>query len=117
MKDTTFKGSINLAIKKLMESNKSLRVLLVTPIFRARTDSGDGRNSDEYPVNSKYLVEYANAMVEAGKATHIPVLNMYESGLINKYNAEYWLDDGLYFSKAGQAMFATRLFDELSRLY
>lgn len=117
LKDTTFKGSINLAIKKLMESNKSLRVLLVTPIFRARTDSGDGRNSDEYPVNSKYLVEYVNAMVEAGKSAHIPVLNMYESGLINKYNAEYWLDDGLYFSKAGQAMFATRLFDELSRLY
>lgn len=117
LKDNTFKGSINLAIRNLMEANKSLRILLVTPIFRARTDSGDGRNSDEYAVNSKFLIEYANAMVDAGKKNHIPVLDMYSSGLINKYNADYWLDDGLYFSKAGQSMFATRLFDELSRLY
>jgi len=117
MKDTTYKGSINIAIKNLMDTNKSLKILLVTPIFRSRLDSGDNRNSDDYPVNTRYLVEYADAMVQIAKRNHVPVLNMYDSGMINTYNAEYWLDDGLYFSKNGQEMFATRLFDELSRLY
>lgn len=117
-KDTTFKGSLNLAIETLFNNNPSVKVLLITPLFRARMDAGDGRDSDSTSINSRYLVDYSTAIIEIAKINHIPVLDMMNEGLINKYNYKHWLgDDGLYLNDNGHSYFATRLYDKLSSLY
>lgn len=118
MKDTTFKGSLNLVIKGIFESNPSVKILLVTPMFRARMDAGDGRDSDSTKINSRYLSDYATAILDIAKINHVPVLDMMNEGLINKYNYNKWLgDDGLYLNDDGQSYFATRLYDRLLGLY
>lgn len=117
-KDTTFKGSLNMVIESIFASDPSVKILLVTPIFRARINYGDGRNSDVTSINSRYLSDYSNAILELSKINHVPVLDMMNEGLINKYNYKYWLgEDGLYLNDNGQSYFATRLYDTLLHLY
>lgn len=116
-KDTTFKGSLNLAIEKILTMNQSVKILLVTPMYRARIDSGDNRDSDSTPVNNRYLSAYVSAINEIASLNHIPVLDMMNEGMINKYNHTRWLEDGLYFNDNGHQLFATKLFDKLSSLY
>ena len=116
-KDTTFKGSLNLAIEAIFNSNPSVKLLIATPMFRARIDSGDGRDSDSTSINSRYLSDYATAVLDISKLKHIPVLDMMNEGLINQYNHSHWLEDGLYLNDNGQSYFATRLYDRLLLLY
>ncbi|MDD3121982.1 MAG: SGNH/GDSL hydrolase family protein [Candidatus Izemoplasmatales bacterium] len=117
MKDTTFKGSLNLTIKAIMDKNPSSRLLLITPLYRDRIDSGDKRNSDVTQINARYLNDYSNAIIDIAKLNHIPVLDMMNEGLVNKYNCSHWLTDGLYFNTKGHDMFATMLFNRLNSLY
>ena len=117
MKDTTFKGSLNLAIKSIFEKNKTTKLLVVTPTFRSRIDSGDNRDSDSTKINGRSLQDYTDAMISVSKKNHIPVLDMYGEGLINIHNSEYWLYDGLYFSQPGHNMFATMLYNKLNSIY
>ena len=116
-KDTTFKGSLNLVIQKIFEKNKSIRLLFITPVFRSRIDSGDNRDSDSTKISGRMLKDYSDAIKTISEINHIPVLDMYGSGLINKYNSEHWLYDGLYFSQEGHKLFATTLYKKLSSLY
>jgi len=60
--DTTFKGSLNLAIKKLLTKAPSAKVMFVSPIFRSSTEPGDDLDCDTNLVNDKYLRDFANAM-------------------------------------------------------
>lgn len=117
-KNTTFKGSLNLAIEEIFKNNPSVKLLLVTPIFRASIDVGDGRNSDSTTINARYLYHYSDAIKEIAKQDHIPVLDMTDEGLINKYNYKNWLsEDGIYLNDNGHSYFATRLYDKLLQLY
>lgn len=116
-KDTTFKGSLNLAIQKIFEKNKSIRLLFITPVFRSRIDSGDNRDSDSTKISGRMLKDYSDAIKTISEINHIPVLDMYGSGLINKYNSEHWLYDGLYFSQEGHKLFANTLYKKLGSLY
>lgn len=117
LKDTTFKGSLNMAIKAIFEKNPSVKLLLITPMYRSRIDSGDDRSSDDTKINGRLLKEYTTAVTTIAEMNHVPVMDMMTEGLINKYNSSYWLYDGLYFSKDGHGMFATRLYDKLNTLY
>lgn len=115
--DLTFKGSLNVAIKNILNKNPLTKILLVTPIFRSRIKVGDNKNSDDYTRNDFYLKEFANAMVEIGKYNHIPCLNLYEHGMINKYNSEAYLKDGLYLNDKGHELLADKIFDGLNSYY
>lgn len=94
--DTTFYGSMNNAIRMLLTYAPAMKILLVTPLFRARQDYGDGKNSDDYPKNYIYLNDYKEAIINIGKKYHLPVLNLYDNSCVNKYNYESYLIDGLY---------------------
>lgn len=114
---TSFKGALNMAIKNIILAAPKAKILLMTPIFRSRITSGDSKNSDEYTVNDRYLSEYCEAMVEVAKANHIPVVNMDEECMINKYNSTVYLSDGLHLNDAGQELFTAKLVNNLERFY
>ena len=113
----TFKGALNLAIKNIITAAPKAKIMLMTPIFRSRINTGDNKNSDEYTVNDRYLSEYVDAMIEVGKVNHVPVVDMYSNCMINKYNASVYLSDGLHLNDDGQSMFAAKLVDGLSMHY
>ena len=118
MNDTTFKGSLNLAINKLMAKAPQCKIMFATPIFRSSTEPGDGLDCDTNLVNDKYLGDFANAMVEIAKLNHIPCLDLFSECMINKYNSGIFLNtDGVYPSDKGHAMIAEKIHDGFCRYY
>lgn len=116
--DTTFKGSLNLAIKKLLTKAPSAKVMLVSPIFRSSTEPGDDLDCDINLVNDKYLRDFANAMSDIGKVNHIPCLDLFDECMINKYNSKIYLNkDGVYPSDKGHAMIAEKIHDGMCKFY
>lgn len=116
--DTTFKGSLNLAIKKLLTKAPGAKVMLVSPIFRSSTEPGDDLDCDTNLVNDKYLRDFANAMSDIGKVNHIPCLDLFDECMINKYNSKIYLNkDGVYPSDKGHAMIAEKIHDGMCKFY
>lgn len=116
--DTTFKGSLNLAIKKLLTKAPSAKVMLVSPIFRSSTEPGDDLDCDTNLVNDKYLRDFANAMSDIGKVNHIPCLDLFDECMINKYNSKIYLNkDGVYPSDKGHVMIAEKIHDGMCKFY
>lgn len=115
--DYTFKGALNTCIKNLMEKNPKIKLLIVTPLFRARLDADDFRNSDDTLINELYLVDYVDAMKQISEFNHIPCLDLYSTGMINKYNFTTYLKDRLYLNDAGHEMIADKIFSALNYFY
>lgn len=116
--DTTFKGSLNLAIKKLLTKAPSAKVMFVSPIFRSSTEPGDDLDCDTNLVNDKYLRDFANAMSDIGKVNHIPCLDLFDECMINKYNSKIYLNkDGVYPSDKGHAMIAEKIHNGMCKFY
>lgn len=115
--DFSFKGALNLCIQKLMNKNPLIKILIVTPLFRARLDADDFRNSDDTPINELTLPDYTNAMKEVAEYNHIPCLDLQSNGMINRYNFTAYLSDRLYLNNAGQDMLADKIFSALSFYY
>lgn len=116
--DTTFKGALNMAIEKLLTKAPNCKIMFVTPIYRSSTEPGDGLDCDTNIVNDKYLREFASAMVSIGNYNHIPVLNLFNECMINKYNSKIYLNkEGVYPSDKGHAMIAEKIHDGMCKFY
>ena len=115
--DKYFKGALNICIEKLLQKNSNIKILVVSPLFRARLDADDFRNSDDTPINELYLRDYSNAMKEVCDYNHIPFLDLHSSCMINKYNYNNYLSDKLYPNDAGHDMIANKIFSALDYFY
>lgn len=115
--DYSFKGALNTCIRKIMEKNPEIKLLIVTPLFRARLDADDFRNSDDTPINELTLRDYVNAMNDIAEYNHIPYLDLHSQGMINKYNFTVYLKDRLYLNDAGHDMIANKIFAALNYFY
>lgn len=113
----SFKGALNTCIQKLMEKNPLIKILIVTPLFRARLDADDFRNSDDTPINELVLSDYTTAMKEVAEYNHIPCLDLHSSCMINKYNFTSYLSDRLYPNNTGHDMLANKIFSALDYYY
>jgi hypothetical protein len=90
---------------------------VVSPLFRARLDADDPRNSDDTPINELYLRDYSNAMKDICEFNHIPFLDLHSTSMINKYNFTAYLSDRLYLNDAGHDMIANKIFSALNYFY
>jgi lysophospholipase L1-like esterase len=116
--DTSFMGSLNIAIKKLCEKAPQCKILLVTPFYRASTEPSDGYDSDTSFVNDKYLSDFSDAMVEIGKFNHIPCLNLMDTCSINKYNwTQYLSSNGVELNDTGHALICDKIHDAMCMYY
>lgn len=115
--DFSFKGALNLCIQKLIEKNPSIKILVVSPLFRARLSADDFRNSDDTPINEMVLSDYVTAMEEICKYNHIPFLDLHSTGMINRYNFTAYLSDRLCPNDAGHDMLANKIFSALDYFY
>ena len=113
----TFKGALNTCIQKIMEKNQSIKLLIVSPLFRARLDADDFRNSDDTPINEQTLKDYVDAMKDISEYNHIPFLNLHSTSMINKYNFMSYLKDRLYLNDNGHEMIANKIFSALNYYY
>ena len=115
--DYYFKGALNICIDKLLQKNSAIKILIVSPLFRARLDADDLRNSDDTLINELYLRDYSNAMKEVCDFNHIPFLDLHSTCMINKYNHATYLSDRLYPNNTGHDMLANKIFSALDYFY
>ncbi|PJI34075.1 hypothetical protein CU320_01700 [Acinetobacter pseudolwoffii] len=115
----TVKGAINLTLDKLLTKYPNLKIVLITPIWRARMLTGDGLESDSNPNSlGLYLRDYVEAIKDMGTKYHVPVLDLYNTSGINKYTkAQYISSDGLHLNAAGDTHLANLIAAKLSSTY
>ncbi len=89
-----------------MTSNPNIKIIYFAPIFRSRFSDGDEHNSDDYAWDGKYLYDLADLLCEVAKKNHIPCKNMYREFLLNRYNADLLLNDGLHPNDLGNERMA-----------
>lgn len=117
LNDFTFKGAISQAISDIMYKNAKTKILICTPLFRSRISSGDNKDSDTYTVNDRHMIEYVDAVIETCQNNHVPVLDLYRTGMINKYNSSIYLKDGLYLNDTGNRMITDKIVDAMNMYY
>ncbi|MBC1605506.1 hypothetical protein HCJ39_12360 [Listeria rocourtiae] len=106
----TFYGALNASVQKWKASNTN--VYLVGPMWRARFNGNDTRNSDEYPNNiGLYLSDYNEAMHDVAKRNNLPFLDLYAKKEMYKGT----LEDGLHPNNAGQYYLADWVTELLGR--
>lgn len=113
----SFKGALNVCIQSLLLKNPKVKILIVAPLFRARLDADDFRNSDDTPINELTLLDYVNAMKDICEYNHIPFFNLHSNSMINKYNFTTYLKDRLYLNDDGHDMIADKIFSALDYYY
>lgn len=94
-------GALNLIIQNILTSNPNCQIIFFTPMFRARFSQGDGHNSDDYAWQGKYVIDLVNKLQETCQKNHIPCKNLYTDFMLNKYNSQLLLADGLHPNNEG----------------
>ena len=119
MTGDTVKGAINLTLDKLLTKYPNMKLLLVTPIWRARQVNGDGLESDANPNSlGLYLRDYVEAIKDMGKKYHVPVLDLYNNSGISKYTKNLYLSsDELHPNTVGYTHLANLISAKLSSTY
>jgi len=113
--ESEFNGAINLTIENILTAYPHIRILFLTPTWRARRNVGDGQESDSNPNPSGvYLREFVEAIEERSDKHKLPSFNMYNNSGINQYTSEYYQTDGLHLTPKGDEVVARRIAHELS---
>ena len=115
--DYTFKGAVNKCIELLMTKNPLIKILIITPLFRARLNADDLRNSDDTLINEMTLRDYSNAIKDVCDYNHIPCLDLHSTGMINRYNFTSYLKDRLYPNDITHDMLCDKIFSALNYYY
>lgn len=97
---TDFETAIKDVLDKLTSNYPNLKIVLASPIYRARMAGGDGRNCYEYPnTQGHYLREYGEVFEELSKDyANVTFLDLYNESGITKFTEEKYdyLEDDLH---------------------
>ena len=88
--ETTFIGSYQLLIERILSSNPYIDLVLITPLQRTR----DGYDINFTNEAGSKLIDYVNAIKDLGEKYSLPVLDLYStSGFTNQTMSVYTRDD------------------------
>lgn len=104
--ETTFTGSYQLLIEKILSSNPGIDLVLITPPQRIR-DGYDINFTNE--VGSK-LIDYVDVIKSLGEMYSIPVLDLYSEGGISKENMNIFTRDGLHPNDEGYERISEKMY-------
>ncbi len=108
----TFRGALNWLMNFLTEAYPTAKIVFMTPMRREWDENPS-------PLTHHALIDYVDAVIEAGKRHGVPTLDLYrELGLDpNKPEVkEKYVPDGLHPNDAGHALIAEKLYEFLLKL-
>ena len=98
---TEIYGAMKYAINKLLTAYPQLRVYFVSPGYRR--DTG---NTETDTHNGKTLAEYSADIAKASNSMGFPCLNLYNEGMVNRYNYAQFLADSVHRNIKGYELLA-----------
>lgn len=104
--EQTFLGSYQLLIEKILSSNSSADIVLITPLQRTR-DGYDINFTNE--VGHK-LINYVNGIKELGEIYSIPILDLYSTSGFTEKTMEIYTRDGLHPNEEGYNRISEKLY-------
>lgn len=125
---TTYLGAFRYSVEKLLTKFPNIKILVITPLWRWwDTNTGmpseihsDYIDSNDYAKGTGYkLWQYGDALAEAAKLYHIPVLNLYWNCMMTKQNRYQYFEttDGTHPKEAGRYLMAQMISAWLSAKY
>ena len=112
------KGAVNIIVNNLMTKYPNLKILFITPTHRFFGGTGSAYDSDTTPnALGVYLSEFCNAIEESANYNHLPCLNMYRNGGLNKYNHNLLFTDGIHPNNSGYTYLARKFSAYLQSLF
>lgn len=114
--DTEFNGAINKTVENILTTYPHIKILFLTPTWRARMDNGDGKESDKNPnSNGDYLINYVDAIIERADNYKLNKVDLYRNSGINKFTTAYYQVDGLHLTEQGDQLLARVIGNNLSK--
>lgn len=93
----TIGGALRYSIKRISEKYKNIQIFVLTPIWRVVQDeNGDYTGyCDDIDNGSYKLIDVCNLYKNISDECHLVFIDNFNIG-INKYNWDYWLNDGTH---------------------
>lgn len=125
---TTYIGAFRYSVEKLLAAYPNLKILVITPLWRW-WDTNTGMpseiqlgyiDSNDYAKGTGYkLWQYGDALVDAAKWYHIPVLDMYFNCMMNKQNRFQYFNttDGTHPKLEGRELMAELISAYMESVY
>ncbi len=108
----TFNGAVNWLMSFLKGAYPNARIVFMTPLRREWDENPS-------PITSHTLVDYVDAIIDAGKRHGIDVLDLYRELPVDPNNAEMksaYVPDGLHPNDEGHRLIAILLYKFLCEL-
>ncbi len=112
---STFCGSVNYVINRLLTRNPKMRLVFISPIWRQKTPTaqeGIEGGSDVSPnLNGDYLLQFVDALSECCKQNHVEVWDGYRTSGIGQLTASAFIlpmPDGLHPTADGYQLLADK---------
>ncbi len=109
---STFMGSVNYVINRLLTRNPKMRLIFISPIWRHRTPTDrDGivGGSDVSPnLNGDYVIDFVDALIACCKKHHIEVWDGYRTSGISQLTADVFISDGVHPTADGYNLLADK---------
>ena len=111
-----FNGAINKVVENILTTYPHIKVLFLTPTWRARMDNGDGKESDTNAnKNGNYLINYVDAILDRANKFKLPSYDLYRNSGINRFTTNHYQTDGLHLTNKGDEIIARTIGSQLSK--
>lgn len=106
-------------IDSIQEAYPSIRILVITPIWRYFGEKGDNENSDNYIYNVSTLKEIATAIDNHAKEMRIESLQMYQKMPLSYNTADLYFDSSstVHLNAVGNMVYAHILNGKIQSMY
>ena len=113
-----FDGACAYGLNLLLTKYPHLQVILFTPMYRQPTDGDVATDTDNAPNSAGlYMYQYGESLKHVSEVVHCPVVDLYHTVGINKYNKKLLMKDGTHPRTTLACKRMGRLFAEQIKQY
>ena len=109
---TTVTGGLRYAIETLTAANPNIKIVAIAPFYRNVWDGVPNHCADVTENRIGYkIADYGKAIGKvAEEYSNVYFFDAYAESVINRYNADHYLSDGLHPNGAGHAALANKIY-------